>query len=65
MVWEFFTGVYDKIEYSVKLKDGSVRSYCWPNAGKFHDLESGDVVNGDDVLAIKPATKDFDELIRG
>lgn len=56
MHWKFYNGDYDKIEYSVLLKDGTTRYYCWPNAGTFHDLESGDVIDEDDVLMISPSS---------
>jgi hypothetical protein len=55
MHWKFYTGEYDKIEYAILLKDGTTRNSCWPNAGTFHDLESGDVIQEDDVLMISPS----------
>lgn len=61
MHWKFYTGEYEKIEYSILLKDGRTIKNCWPNAGTFHDLSNGDVIPEDDVLMIQP----FEFIPRG
>ena len=36
--WQPYQGDYDKFEYDVKLKDGTVVENCYPNAGKFNSI---------------------------
>jgi len=44
--WQPYTGEYDKFEYDIKLKDGTIVENCYPSAGKFisispqHDQQS-------------------------
>jgi hypothetical protein len=34
--WQPYISDYDKYEYDVKLKDGTIVENCYPNAGKFN-----------------------------
>jgi hypothetical protein len=36
--WQPYLGNYDKFEYDIKLKDGTVVENCYPNAGKFNSV---------------------------
>lgn len=36
--WQPYKGDYDKFEYDIKLKDGTVVENCYPNAGKFNSI---------------------------
>lgn len=36
--WQPYIGDYDKFEYDVKLKDGTIVENCYPNAGKFNSV---------------------------
>jgi len=48
-----YTGDYDKFEYDVKLKDGTVLTNCYPNAGKFNVLDSDVSCEETDVEEIR------------
>jgi hypothetical protein len=36
--WQPYIGDYDKFEYDVKLKDGTMVENCYPNGGKFNSI---------------------------
>jgi hypothetical protein len=36
--WQPYIGDYDKYEYDIKLKDGTIVENCYPNAGAFHSI---------------------------
>jgi hypothetical protein len=36
--WQPYIGDYDKFEYDVKLKNGTIVENCYPNAGKFNSI---------------------------
>jgi len=36
--WQPYISDYDKYEYDVKLKDGTIVENCYPNAGKFNSI---------------------------
>jgi len=38
--WQKYNGSYEKTEYDIMLKDGTVIKNCWPNAGQFHVLDN-------------------------
>lgn len=46
--WEDYRGDYDKCEYDV-VSDGYVYFNCWPNAGTFHHMKTGHVIQGEAV----------------
>lgn len=36
--WQPYIGDYDKFEYDIRLKDGTIVENCCPNAGKFNSI---------------------------
>jgi hypothetical protein len=36
--WQPYLGDYDKFEYDIVLKDGTLVENCYPNAGKFNSI---------------------------
>jgi hypothetical protein len=46
-------GMYEKIEYMIFTEDGKIIGPCWPNAGTFHLMKDGTVIDGTQVIAIK------------
>jgi hypothetical protein len=36
--WQPYIGDYDKFEYDIKLKDGTIVENCYPNARKFNSI---------------------------
>jgi len=36
--WQPYINDYDKFEYDIKLKDGSIVENCYPNGGKFNSI---------------------------
>jgi uncharacterized protein YecA (UPF0149 family) len=36
--WQPYIGDYDKFEYDIKLKDGTIVENCYPNGGKFNSI---------------------------
>lgn len=36
--WQPYIGDYDKFEYDIRLKDGTVVENCYPNADKFNSI---------------------------
>lgn len=59
-LWKRFTGQYDKTEYMIFTEHGIILGPCWPNAGTFHVMKTGKVINGTEVIAIKECTE-FDK----
>lgn len=57
-VWQPFNGEYDKQVYAIKLFNGTVHDWAWPNAGVFN-LERGGVVELKDVEFVKKGRDDF------
>lgn len=58
--WQPYIGDYDKFEYDVKMKDGTIVENCYPNAGKFNSIsESHDQMSfdGADVVEIRFSEK--------
>ena len=52
--WQEYDGNYEKVEYDIKLTDGTVIENCWPNAGTFHVLDdTRRIINGDSVTHIR------------
>ena len=54
--WQPYIGDYDKFEYDVKLKDGTVVENCYPNGGKFNsisDKHDGECFDESDVAEIR------------
>ena len=51
--WKRFMGMYEKIEYMIFTEDGKIIGPCWPNAGTFHLMKDGTVIDGTQVIAIK------------
>lgn len=39
--WQPYLNDYDKFEYDVKLKDGTIITNCYPNAGFFNGFGKG------------------------
>lgn len=37
-VWKLFDANYEKEFYDVRLKDGTIVTHCWPNAGRMNDI---------------------------
>lgn len=53
--WQAYNG-YDKYEYDVKLKDGTVVENCYPKCGEFNsfsDLHDGQRFDEGDVMEIR------------
>lgn len=46
--WQPYIGDYDKYEFDIKLKDGTIVENCYPNAGKFNSIS--DEHNGKQFL---------------
>jgi hypothetical protein len=38
--WQPYIGDYDKFEYDIKLKDGTIVENCYPNGGKFNSISN-------------------------
>ena len=57
-------GDYEKVHYDVLLKDGTMRKWCWPNAGKFHDGHGdGRTITAKEILGIRESPNHpLDEL---
>lgn len=36
--WQSYKGDYDKYEYDIKLKDGTIIENCYPNGGNFNSI---------------------------
>jgi hypothetical protein len=36
--WQPYIGDYDKYEYDIRLKNGTIVENCYPNAGNFHSI---------------------------
>lgn len=36
--WQPYLGDYDKFEYDIKLKDGTIVENCYPNGGSFNSI---------------------------
>ncbi len=54
--WQPYINDYDKFEYDVKLKDGTIVENCYPNGGKFNsisDLHDGQSFDESEVLEIR------------
>lgn len=52
--WKDYDGEYEKEEYVIVLKNGTMIYPCWPNAGKFHALDgSKRIIDGEDVHRIR------------
>ena len=54
--WQPYINDYDKFEYDVKLKDGTIIENCYPNGGKFNsisDLHSEQSFDESEVLEIR------------
>lgn len=54
--WQPYISDYDKFEYDVKLKDGTIVENCYPNGGEFNsisDLHDGQFFNERDVMEIR------------
>lgn len=56
-LWKRFTGHYHKTEYMIFTEDGVILGPCWPNAGTFHVMREGAVIDGTRVIAIKECTE--------
>lgn len=58
--WQPYINDYDKFEYDVKLKDGTIVENCYPNGGKFNsisDLHDGLCFEDTEVLEIRFSEK--------
>lgn len=58
--WQPYIGDYDKFEYDVKLKDGTIVENCYPNGGKFNsisDLHEGQCFDEIEVSEIRFSEK--------
>lgn len=54
--WQPYINDYDKFEYDVKLKDGTIVENCYPNGGKFNsisDLHDGQCFDEIEVSEIR------------
>lgn len=60
--WKDYKGEYTKQEYDI-VSDGFVYFNCWPNAGTFHHLQTGQVIQGEAVELYKPSTAANDNHI--
>lgn len=58
--WQPYINDYDKFEYDVKLKDGTIVENCYPNGGKFNsmsDLHDGQCFDEMEVSEIRFSEK--------
>ncbi len=55
--WQPYTGDYDKFEYDVKLKDGTIITNCYPNAGNFQSLYTYETSSEANVELIRFSTE--------
>jgi hypothetical protein len=58
--WQPYINDYDKFEYDVKLKDGTIVENCYPNGGKFNsisDLHNEQSFDETEVLEIRFSEK--------
>lgn len=58
--WQPYIGDYDKYEYDLRLKDGTIVENCYPNAGSFSsisDKHDQQEFNGEDVAEIRFSEK--------
>jgi uncharacterized protein YecA (UPF0149 family) len=54
--WQPYINDYDKFEYDVKLKDGTMVENCYPNGGKFNsmsDLHNNQMFDESEVAEIR------------
>jgi len=54
--WQPYLKDYDKFEYDIRLKDGTIIENCYPNGGKFNsisDLHDGKSFDENDVSEIR------------
>jgi hypothetical protein len=59
--WQPYKGDYDKFEYDIKLKDGTVVTNCYPNADKFHSISkefNGKTFHADTIAEIRFTPED-------
>ena len=58
--WQPYIGDYDKFEYDVKLKDGTIVENCYPNGGIFNSISGEHNKQGfdeNDVVEIRFSQK--------
>jgi hypothetical protein len=58
--WQPYINDYDKFEYDVKLKDGTIVENCYPNGGKFNsisDLHNDTSFEGSEISEIRFSEK--------
>jgi len=58
-MWKRFTGQYSKTEYMIFTEDGEIFGPCWPNAGTFHVMDDGRIIEGNKVIAVKLCEKEM------
>lgn len=54
--WQPYIGDYDKFEYDIKLKDGTIVENCYPNAGEFNSISKehdGESFNESEIEEIR------------
>jgi len=54
--WQPYINDYDKFEYDIRLKDGTIVENCYPNGGKFNsisDLHNGQLFDESEVSEIR------------
>lgn len=58
--WIPYTGEYEKKYYDIQDKYGNIYEHCYPNAGRFHDQETGMVIHGDRIVKFKICERQFE-----
>lgn len=51
--WQPYIGDYDKFEYEVRHKDGTILDNCYPNAGMFQKFGTNEFIDEKDVVEIR------------
>lgn len=58
--WEEWTGQYKKLFYDVMTSGRQVIGYCWPNAGHFIEMASGNTIPDYRIAFVRPsASQEF------
>jgi len=63
--WKPYDGDYVKVFYDVITTDYILHRSCWPNAGKFCDVRTGERIPEDRVLLVQEGESYFKEALHG